>query len=286
MQAIRTYHLEDPISFRMKRMEEIHQQAEGVVDPPHRHDYYTLIFTEEATGTHTVDFHTYSLANKQIYFISPGQVHQLAASSEPKGWVLTFSQEFLIRNGIRETFISDINLFKDYGQAPPLELAVLHFDHLRILFQQMATMYQQHSPFRYEAIGAWLKLVLIECNQACDLPEGGHVQTMEAASGILRQFKALVNTYFREWHKVAEYAGQLGVTPDHLNKSVKSLTAKTAKEYIQSRITVEAKRQLLFSQLSAKELAYELGFETPSHFSSFFKKCTGQSPTAFRVGAS
>jgi len=57
---------------------------------------------------------------------------------------------------------------------------------------------------------------------------------------------------------------------------------KTAKEYIQSRIIVGAKRMLYFSDSSIKEIAFELGFQEPSNFNAFFKKCTGLSPGEFR----
>lgn len=282
MSTISTYQLDEPVSFRMKRMEDIYRLAEGKADHPHRHDYYTIIVVEQAGGEHVVDFQSYALGPRQLYFVSPHQVHQLAATSEPQGWALTFSTEFLIRNGIREAFISDINLFADYGQAPPLELDEVAFAKVIELVSAMQSDYQQQGPFRYEAVGAWLKLMLITCNTYCTLPDDHHPQQAEAAAGLLRRFKDLVDQYFRQQHKVGAYAEQLMVSSDHLNRTIKSLTGRTAKEYIQSRITVEAKRLLLFSQQSAKELAYELGFDTPSHFSNFFKKCTGYSPTAWR----
>jgi len=282
MSTISTYQLDEPISFRMKRMEDIYRLAEGHADHPHRHDYYTIIVVAKAEGEHVVDFQSYALGTRQLYFVSPYQVHQLAATAEPRGWALTFSQEFLIRNGIREAFISDINLFSDYGQAPPLELDESAFSKVLGLVEAMAADYEQEGPFRYEAIGAWLKLMLITSNNYCHLPADHHPQQAEAGAGLLRQFKDLVDQQFRQQHKVGAYAKQLMVSSDHLNRTIKSLTGRTAKEYIQSRITVEAKRVLLFSHQSAKELAYELGFDTPSHFSNFFKKCTGYSPTAWR----
>ncbi len=57
---------------------------------------------------------------------------------------------------------------------------------------------------------------------------------------------------------------------------------KTSKELIQSRISIEAKRMLYFSDLSIKEIGYELGFSEPANFSAFFKNCTGMSPSTFR----
>jgi AraC-like DNA-binding protein len=84
---------------------------------------------------------------------------------------------------------------------------------------------------------------------------------------------------------VNDYADKLAVTPDYLNKTVKSITGKSAKEHIQSKLIVEAKRSLLFSGLSGKELAYTLGFEESAHFNNFFKKNTGLTPTEFKSTA-
>ena len=81
---------------------------------------------------------------------------------------------------------------------------------------------------------------------------------------------------------VSDYADMLAVTPDYLNKTVKSSTGKSAKEHIQSKIATEAKRSLIFSNLSGKELAYDLGFDESAHFNNFFKKTTGLTPTEFR----
>ena len=82
---------------------------------------------------------------------------------------------------------------------------------------------------------------------------------------------------------VSQYAEALHITPDYLNASLKSLTGTGAKEHIQNRILIAAKRLLKFSDLNTKEIAYELGFSEPANFSIFFKKHTGISPSKFEV---
>ncbi|WP_205127756.1 helix-turn-helix domain-containing protein [Okeania hirsuta] len=85
--------------------------------------------------------------------------------------------------------------------------------------------------------------------------------------------KNLVEEKYKEWHaSSSQYAEALHISPDYLNRSIKSLIGKTAKEYIQSRITTAAKRMLYFSELSNKEIGFELGFSEPANFSAFFQK--------------
>jgi AraC-like DNA-binding protein len=134
----------------------------------------------------------------------------------------------------------------------------------------------------YDAVAALLKLFLIECNMACDIPEEQLVHTMHSGTYLFTDFKQLVEDNYQREHSVKFYAGQLAVSPDHLNKTVKSLTGRSAKEVISGRIILAAKRMLWFSNLAAKQIGYELGFEESAHFSQFFKRNSGMSPTEFR----
>ena len=99
---------------------------------------------------------------------------------------------------------------------------------------------------------------------------------------IITEFKKQVNEFYKTEHSIIYYANQLHVTPDHLNRIIKSTIGKTAKEYIQSRIITEAKRLLYFSKLFNKEIGFELSFNEPANFSAFFKKRTGLSPSNFQ----
>ena len=177
--------------------------------------------------------------------------------------------------------MEDINLFNDFGHAPPLEIEASQMPQLIQYCEEIYQDFHAEHKFREQAIGALLKLLLIRCNTICG-PVFEHIQTQEAGSTILREFKSLLEKHYREWHSTAQYARALNITPDYLSRSIKGLTGKTAKEFIQSRITVAAKRLLYFSPLSTKEIGYQLGFSEPGNFSAFFKKCTGQSPSAFK----
>jgi AraC-like DNA-binding protein len=99
---------------------------------------------------------------------------------------------------------------------------------------------------------------------------------------VLQQFKQLINKHFLELHLVADYAQLLRISAGYLNEVIKQQSGKTAIEHIHERILLEAKRQLLHTGASMKEIAYNLGFEDAAYFSRFFKRLTGQTPAAFR----
>jgi len=270
-------------SFSIVRMEDIYDVHQGQPDAPHRHDYYTVLLVQQAAGQHIIDFNSYELSACQAWFISPGQVHQIVEQERSLGHGMVFSSHFLVENNIPLSFIDDLNLFHDYGHTPALQLEAQPFAQLQQLCQQMEEWHHSSQPFRQRALGALMELFLITCNANCIVPfDNPHHH--EAGHAILKNFKALVEEHYQQWHGTKPYAEALHITPDHLNRTIKSLIGKTAKEYLQSRITTAAKRMLYFTELSSKEIGYQLGFSEPGNFSAFFKKCTGSSPGQFRQG--
>ena len=271
--------------FSLKRMEDIYRNTTGEADSPHRHDYYTIIFIEKGEGVHYVDFTEYSIDDHTIYFIQPGQMHQLVLTVEPVGWVISFTGEFLITNSIPEKLVNDIYLFNDYGESPPLTIDQNDLPVYQNLISQMMHFTGSLEKYTQEAIGSLVKLFLIQSNNLCGLRKSNNTQLIESGNRILSTFNQLLTKNYASWHLVSEYAGEMAVTSDYLNKTIKNLTGKPAKEHIQGKLITEAKRSLLFSNISNKELAFELGFEEPSHFNNFFKKCTGQAPSGFRISS-
>ena len=274
--------LDQSIYFGISRMEDIHEKHKGKTDDPHRHDYYTVLLVKKANGRHIVDFTEHQLKENQVFFIAPGQVHQIIEKDKSYGFSIVFSSQFLIENNISFQFIEDLNLFNDYGNYPPLNLSGEELKKLSFFSEEMIGLFNSSNlKFNSQAIGSYLKLFFIHCNNLCSL-SSNEFKSNSPAFSILKKFKLLLNEKHKEWHGTSQYADALNITSDHLNRTIKSLVGRTAKEMIQSRIIIAAKRLIYFSDLSSKEIGYQLGFSEPANFSAFFKNCTGISPSDFK----
>ncbi len=285
MNIVKTYDQvnseKNTVSFGISKMEDIYTSRKGKVDEPHRHNYYIVLIVKKAKGLHKIDFNSYDLSDRQIFFVAPGQVHQVIETEKSIGFAMTFSNQFLIENSIPLTLISSLNLFQNYGQTPPLLPFKEQFELIDNFANQVFTISKSDAQMKNLSIGAYIKLLLIECNNICTInPIESDIDS--SGDNLIRIFKESVDNNFRKQHSTTYYANKFHITTDHLNRTVKNKIGKTAKEYIQSRIITEAKRLLYFTELSNKEIGYELGFNEPANFSAFFKKQTQLSPSYFK----
>jgi len=271
------------IDFVCKRIETLFDKNDGITDEPHRHNYFTIILVKDGSGTHTIDFKNFEINNSSLHVIYPGQVHSFVTPDRPSGWVFNFTSSFLASQQINNDLVNKVYLYNSYGDTPPLHINNDQFIVFEQLAQQIIDYYQKENEYKLDALGALLKLFFINsANLSCNIYQNKPPNNL-VENNLLIRFKKLVDQLYSEEHKVAYYSNELSVTSDYLNKYVKSQIGKSAKELIQDKILLEAKRSLIFSNISNKELSYQLGFDEPSHFSNFFKKFTQTTPKNFKL---
>ncbi|MET0467042.1 MAG: helix-turn-helix domain-containing protein [Chitinophagaceae bacterium] len=99
---------------------------------------------------------------------------------------------------------------------------------------------------------------------------------------FFRKFTMLVDAHYKEKHTVADYADVLAMAPKTVTHKFKRLNLPQPNEIIKNRIVLEAKRLLVHTAMTAKEIAHSLGYEDPAYFSRRFMVKTGESPSGFR----
>lgn len=278
---VRTAHLEE--MFQFKQMEAIEQRNPSRKELPHRHDYFVIIFVETASGSHHIDFKKYPLTPNTLYFVSPEQVHYMDLEASPKGKVLLFTVDFLQQFSISPEVLFDMEVFFNCDEAPPVPVPSEQIARIQLLFDQMQQEYEEKAMNWLPAIGASLKMLLLFTQRIKASFSTNNKKLNSRKSEIIRQFKKDLERQYKKLHKVNDYASLQNLSSIYLNEVIKGETGISAKDYIQNRIVLEAKRLAQYSDFSMKEIAFQIGFEDPAHFSKVFKKCQGVTFSAFKA---
>jgi AraC family transcriptional activator of pobA len=245
---------------------------------PHRDDHYMLVVIEEGTVSGNIDFEKIEANGPFLLLVFPGQIHLLAPATQMAGWIIDFDPS-VIDMELRKELEARCNdlLF--------MQLSPFHqpFLHIKELLGVMQDLYQQPLSVKHEAIAAILKAVL-------HITSGLAFQTSETGSRknnrpqqIKQQFLDLLYLHYSEWKKPSEYAEKLAISTAHLTDTLKELTGRSTISIIQEHCMREAERLLRFTDLSVKEIGYQLGYPNPSHFIAIFNAQKGITPRQYRV---
>ncbi|WP_439582599.1 helix-turn-helix domain-containing protein [Dyadobacter bucti] len=250
-------------------------------DTPHRHTYYEILFIEEGQGFHEIDFHSYNIQGAGLHFLTPGQVHLLTFSSSFQGYIVAFSEDFYTFYNPASISLSQLSFFQPVRRQPIITLTSAEIKYFHNIMENMVTDHLSAETDQ-ALIGKYLGLLLQKCSflaQKDVLPVESGANTIPE---IVGRFQEMVEKNFREMHEVQQYAQELSVSPDYLSKIVRKFLGISSQEYILDKLLLEAKRLLVFTNLSGKEIAYHIHLEDPSYFSRIFKKKTGLTPNEYR----
>jgi AraC family transcriptional regulator, transcriptional activator of pobA len=255
-------------------------------DAPHRHNYYEILFFEEGQGFHEVDFRTYAVSAPSIHFLPPGKVHLLTPTADCRGYIIAFSEGFYSFYGTPQSVpLSEVPFFQSGMPEPALPLDPASQRYFRHLLENMVTDFLESASDSRGLLGTYLHLFLQKCLRLYDQPLGPlpEVPSSRSSSDLTGRFRELVEKNFLQLHAVQQYATALDVSPDYLSKVVKKQLGVPAGEYILDKLLLEAKRLLVFTQMSSKEIAYHIHLEDPSYFGRLFKRKTGLTPNEYRI---
>ncbi len=173
--------------------------------------------------------------------------------------------------------------FLFYGAKEPLFLRLNapeqhKFDALLTVFYDE---FSTHDTIQGEMLRMLLKRLIIKLTRLAK-EQYLDPELTENDLNLVRRFNLLVETHYRKFHAVSDYANLLNKSPKTLSNLFSIYNQKSPLQIIHERIALEGKRLLLYTDKSAKEIAYELGFDEVPHFSRFFKKQVGLPPSEFK----
>ncbi|MEI6412577.1 MAG: AraC family transcriptional regulator, partial [Bacteroidota bacterium] len=238
---------------------------------PRRLSSYFIVFIDTGSITYKLDLQDITLIEGDLLFAMPNQVFVPPAKTDNlKYFKVLFDENTLALLPQRFSFlVNPLN-------AQTISLDNAARERVRTVFDilnQLLNADQQLADS--EIILAYLNLLLSELNSAYFKNESVNILNTNLSKFV--EFKLVVETHLTEQPSINTIAEKLALTTNSLYRLVKEHAGTSPKDFFTNRLMIEAQRKLRYSNLSVKELAYELGFNDPDYFSRLFKKSTGKS---------
>lgn len=241
---------------------------------------YEIIWVQEGSGTHTINQINYQLSANRVYCTVPGQRHQLQVDPGSKGFIISFTESFLNCHYNEYSDLNEEHFFHHLLQHPELIIGEDVAEDMQDVLLLLLKETSKKIALSNELAIKYLKIFLIYLQR--QLHSDSATTSSPKNNALIKHFQWLLENNFREKKAVAQYAKDLFVTPNHLNRVLREFTGFSARQLIKQRIILEAKKKAKERGSSMKEIAYDLGFTDIAHFSKYFKNTSGVNFSSFK----
>jgi AraC family transcriptional regulator, transcriptional activator of pobA len=248
---------------------------------PHRHEaLFQLFHVDSGTVDILLDGERHDLRGPGVITIMPLAVHGFRWTSDVRGTVFTILESHLRQLLARDDGLRDSLLQTRCARLPAAQRRGVA-QTVSVLFGE----YAQHAPWRATAVDAAMTQLFVTL--ARTLPSG---QAREPGVGDrsvahVQRLRTLVDERFRQQPTLGQLADEIGITTTQLNRVCRTVLGHPALAVLHARICLEAQRELAYTTLSIKHIAYKLGFTDAGYFTRFFERETGSTPSAWRADA-
>ena len=234
----------------------------------------------KAGGCICIDFTMFEVKEDAIFFVGSGQFLQLGHNSN--GCVLFYNDDFYGVPLYDQEIAYDELIINTAHQVSGIKLDMESSATISSIFGEIKNEIIQNDIRLQEMLRVLLKQVIIKSTRFWKLQQDLPEIALRHEAGFERYFNRLVENNFIRHHDVASYASMLNITAKALNKRITKHSRVTPHNIIKKRIILEAKRLLIHTSLTVKEIAYKLGYDDPSYFIRFFSKQVQLAPQSFR----
>lgn len=230
----------------------------------------------------SVDFNYFEITEPSLFFLTNQHVKIIKAQEKAK--LLYYNRDFYCIQIHDKEVACDGLLFHNIFEIPFVELDNEENIIIQQLIQNIEHELESKDSSAEEMIRTYVKQIIIRAtrkwkkqnlnNESLKIPNN--------EIDFFRDFSRLLEIHFREKHNVSEYAELLHIAPKTLTHKFKSLQLESPNQLIINRIILEAKRLLIYTDKTVKEIAYDLGYEDPAYFNRLFTNKTGSTPSNFK----
>ena len=252
-----------------------------------RKDFYKICLTTGKSIIHYAD-RSFETEGTVLFFGNPHIPYSWETiSTSYVGYTCLFSEEFL-KASDRSESLQQSPLFK-IGGTPVLKITDQQREFLNTIFRKMIEEQQTDYTFKDDLIRNYINLIIHEALKL--QPSENYDQHKNASSRVTSVFLELLERQFPIESKdrplqlktAQDYANNLSLHANYLNRAVKEVTGKPTTVHISERIISEAKALLQHTNWNIADIAYALGFEYPTYFNNYFKRLTGTTPKSLRA---
>jgi AraC-like DNA-binding protein len=247
-----------------------------------RRDFYKMGLVK---GDMTIDYggRLLEIKGTVLFFVNPKVPHSIVRRvNRTSGYACIFTENFINNRELRDSPLFSI------GDNPVVVLNEEHAAFMTGIYQKMVSIYASDYSYKAGLIRNCIELIIHEALRI--QPSQNALPVRNAATRIYhlfvdqleRQFPVERSSEPLKLRTAQDFATDLSVHVNYLNRAVKQVTGKPTSVHISARIIAEAKALLQYTDWSVADIAYALGFEYPAYFNNYFKRITGTTPNSFR----
>jgi AraC family transcriptional regulator, transcriptional activator of pobA len=241
--------------------------------------FNAIVWNRGAAQYLTIDEMRFEVPENTFLSLNVSHSFRLERSEDAVIW--QFNKEFYcIVTHDAEVSCSGL-LFYGWRETMPILLDEKDTRSFGLLAEVFVDEFENHDNIQGEMLRVLLKRLIIKLTRL--------VKMQSPASSIpnsdldtVRQFNLLVENHYKKLHQVQDYANLMFKSPKTLSNLFSKYSEKSPVQIIADRIFIESKRLLLYTDLPTGEIGFDLGFDEAAHFSRFFRKMAGASPSEFR----
>lgn len=231
----------------------------------------------------SIDFNQYQTEQYTLFFINSNQYLHVTAGTAENARMIYYNRDFYCIQIHDAELACDGLLFNNIFEIPKVDQSEAGLQNTLNIFSTIQEELVSKDYSSEEMIRIYLKQLIIQATRAWRKQNlEGSSLPVPAEEDLFRNFSRLVEIHYRSKHSVSEYADLLGIAPKSLATRLKKLKLENPNEVIKARIVLEAKRLMMYTDSSIKEISYQLGYDDPAYFNRIFHQKAGCTPATFK----